>query len=523
MTDQRNGVAVEEEPLDIRRYLGVVLSRWWLVLLGPVIAGLVAWAYSERQTPVYEATTTMRVQQSQRTAIASIGEIQTNRSLAVTYKELITMRPVMEGVVQELGLPMSAGSLGGKVSVDQVSGTELLRIRVEDSDPGQAALIADTVAEVFKRQTEENRLADIARLQSSAIVQGISNVQDLVTAQLNALESMSVVELAAVPSSPIRPRTSLNIMLAVVLGVLFSIGGAFALEYLHDTVKTSESVERRFGITGLGAVPRWPKKELGANELVMEKLPKSNFAEAYRNIRANIQFINAARPVQAFVVSSTRVAEGKSTVIANLTVSEAQAGRSAILVDSDLRRPTLHRFFHLDNTFGLSSYLANPEVEVRDVLQGTNIEGVRVITSGPIPPNPAELLGSKKMGSLIQMLKQEADVVIFDSPPLLSVVDGSLLASQLDGVLIVAASDTRMDLLRVTLETLRKANAHLMGVLANKVAAGGFGYGYYHRYYYYSNGDGSQPATNGVVNLVKGPVNLVKSAWKSLPGRKQDS
>ncbi len=517
--DQRSSSSVvEEEGLDIRRYVGVVLSRWWLVLLGPLVAGVVAWAYSEGQTPIYEATTTVRVQQTQGAMVASLGDIQTNRSLAVTYRELMTTRPIMEGVVQELGLPMSPRGLGGKISVEVVPGTELLRIKVEDSDPEQAALIADTVAEVFKRQTEESRLADIARLQSIAIAQGISDVRDFVTAQLNALGSLSVVERSEVPMAPIRPRTSLNILLALMLGAIFSVGGAFALEYLRDTVQTLERVERRFGVTGLGVVPLWRKKELGANELVMEKLSKSHYAESYRNVRASIQFVNAAHPVQTLVVSSPWSSEGKSTVVSNLAVALAQDGKAVILVDSDLRRPTLHRFFGLRNTVGLSTLLATPELDLEAILQETAVQGVRVITSGPIPPNPAELLGSSRMQTLIQRLGQEADMVLFDSPPLLSVADSVRLASQLDGtVLVVAAADTRMDLVRGALEALRKANVHLTGVLVNKVALGRFGYGYYrYGYYhqYYASGDGSKPATNGIFS--KGPFSLVRGAWKTI-------
>ncbi len=484
-----NGVGTEEETVDTGRYLGVLLSRWWLLLLGPAVAGVVAWTYSDRQTPVYEATTTIQVQQVQGgTGIASLGDIQTSRTLAVTYKELITTRPVMEGVVEELGLRMGPNALAGAISIQIVSGTELLRIRVHDSDPVQAALIADTTAVVFKRQTEENRLADIARLQQVAIVQGGSNVQDFVTAQLNALGSILIVENAEPSSSPIAPRTRLNIILAVVLGIMFSVVVAFVLEYLQDSVQTPERLEKRFGLTNLGAVPFWKPKEIETHELVMEKLPKSGYSEAYRNLRANLQFVNATGPIDTMVVSSPWPGEGKSTVVSNLAAAFAQDGKSVVVVDADFRRPTMHRFFSVGRTIGLSNFLADPKVELDSIIQKTSINGVDIITSGPKPPNPSELLGAPRMHVLLENLKERVDIVLFDTPPFIGMADSVKLATMVGGLILVVNPGTSMGLINKALESIRMARVNLIGHVVNKFTISRFRYGYYkYSYYHYYN------------------------------------
>lgn len=506
--------ASKEETVDIGRYVGVLLSRWWLILLGPLVAGIVAWVYSERQTPIYEAATTIQVQEGQGTSgITSLGDIQTSRSLAVTYKELIKTRPVMQGVIDEMKLDMSPNALEGKISVTLISGTELLRIQVNDSDPEQAALIADTVAQIFKQQTEESRLADIARLQRIAVGQGVSNVQDFVTAQLNALGSILVVETAEAPPAPISPNKRLNVLLAVVLGLIFAGLLAFVLEYLQDTVQTPDRVERRFGLVSLGAVPEWRVKELPERQLLMEKMPKSHYAEAVRNLRANIQFVNAANATHVMAISSPWQGEGKSTVVANIATAFAQEGKSVIVVDTDFRRPSLNKLFGLDRTMGLTNFLAFPEVSLNDVIQETHIKGVKLISSGPIPPNPSEMLGAPRMKELLVELKEKANLVLFDCPPLVGMSDSIRLGAMTGGLILVVTPHTSMEMVNKVLESMRIAKVNVMGFVVNKFSIGRFRYGYYkskyyHYYYsqYYASEDGAR--TNG--SLLKSPIKMLK-------------
>jgi protein-tyrosine kinase len=188
------------------------------------------------------------------------------------------------------------------------------------------------------------------------------------------------------------------------------------------------------------------------------------------------------------VVTSPNPVEGKSTTVANLGVVMAQAGKRVILIDADMRRPVLHRIFDVDNSRGLTDVLLSTELKLDGHLQPTGVENLRLLNTGPLPPNPSELLGSQRMAALIERLKEEADVILFDSPPSLAVADASVLATQTDGVLLVTdAGRTRRAMAKESVERFHKVGANLLGVVLNRLKAGRGGY-YYYYYYYYRDG-----------------------------------
>ncbi|AZK60202.1 CpsD/CapB family tyrosine-protein kinase [Candidatus Desulforudis audaxviator] len=219
-------------------------------------------------------------------------------------------------------------------------------------------------------------------------------------------------------------------------------------------------------------------------DLVAHKHPKSAAAEAYRTLRTNLGFAAPDRPARVILVSSAGPADGKTTTVSNLAVVLAQAGHSVCLVDSDLRKPRLHRLFGVENTAGLTNVLSQ-NAGLEEVVVNTEVDRLALLPSGPIPPNPAELLGSGRMQEVLDRLAERYDFVLADSPPVLAVTDASLLAGQVDGVLLVIrAADTRVDLAQEAKAQLAKAGGRVLGVVLNKVRLSAKDYGYYYYYHH---------------------------------------
>jgi len=225
--------------------------------------------------------------------------------------------------------------------------------------------------------------------------------------------------------------------------------------------------------------------------LYAHKAPKSPLAEAYRTLRTNLNFAEMDQAYRSILISSVNPQDGKSITAANLAVVLAQTGTKVILVDCDLRKPIQHKIFQVGNEKGITNCLAQ-NIEVEEVVQEVEIENLNILTSGPIPPNPAEMLGSERAKALWLLLLEKYDYVIIDAPPILAVADASILAAQVDGVVMVINSgDTRIDLAREAKEQLQKASAHLIGVILNKVKMNSSDY----QYYYYYSQDSSDKQT----------------------------
>lgn len=207
----------------------------------------------------------------------------------------------------------------------------------------------------------------------------------------------------------------------------------------------------------------------GRERLITFTNPRSPIAEAYRQLRTNIQFSSLDKPLKSLLVTSTSPEEGKSTTLANLAITIAQTGSKVILADCDLRRPSIHSIFGLSNSTGLTSLVLDSSSR-RVPLQESGIDNLSVLPSGPLPPNPSELLGSKRMGEVIDLLEAEADLVLFDSPPVIAVTDAAILATRVDGVLLVVnAGKTKRELAKKAKALLEKVNANLLGVVLNNV------------------------------------------------------
>jgi len=268
---------------------------------------------------------------------------------------------------------------------------------------------------------------------------------------------------------------------------VLATGGALLLDYLDDTLKTGDDVQRVLHLPMLGAITRIPSVTKPSDALVTLRQGKSPVTEAYRVLRTNLQFSGLKNPAGTLLVTSTQPGEGKSTTAANLAVIMAQAQKQIVLVDGDLRRPSLHRDFGVSNKVGLTSLVLDETQSLDSVLQPTALPGLRLLTSGPLPPNPAEVLGSAEMARIIERLRATSDLVIFDSPPAMVVTDAVILAGKLaNTLLVVDAGRTRSDAIRRTQETLQQVGAKVLGVVLNKMSdkqASAYYYYYYHDYY----------------------------------------
>jgi capsular exopolysaccharide synthesis family protein len=276
---------------------------------------------------------------------------------------------------------------------------------------------------------------------------------------------------------------------------MLAIGIAYLAEYLDDTLKSPADVEAVTGLATLGTIIRM-KGDVGRSpiyRLATILYPRSPVAEAYRTLRTNIEFASLDAPVHTILVTSSIPSEGKTTTAANLAVVFAQTGHRTLLVDIDLRKPSVHRMFDLQNGSGLTTLWRSDEVRVADVVQATDQPHLSVVTTGPLPPNPAEFVRSARMRTVLTRLQAEADFVIIDSPPLQAVTDAAILSSLVDGtVLVVDAGRTRSGAVRNGREALAKVGARVLGATLNRMSQSMSS-----DYYYYDYAGGYGDAVKG--------------------------
>lgn len=312
----------------------------------------------------------------------------------------------------------------------------------------------------------------------------LNNREALRLARLQNTLTVAKIDDAQVNPDPIRPRTSLNSLLGALAGVILAVSVIFLLDFLDDTIKNREDVKRMFGLPTLGQVPEHETpEEVG---LFIASQPRSPVSETYRALRTNLEFSSVDYPLKTILVTSAGPGEGKSTVATNLAGALAQAGKKVLLIDTDLRRPRVHQYLGLGNRFGLSDlFLGNGNLaDVTQVYEGPNNTCFEVVTTGAIPPNPGELLSSERMKTLLAEAAQNAGVVIIDSAPSL-VADSQAISASADGIIIVVESgSTRAEPVRAMLESLRRTQTRILGLVINRMKAHHGEYGYYNGYYY---------------------------------------
>lgn len=310
--------------------------------------------------------------------------------------------------------------------------------------------------------------------------------------------NVSVLDAALVPRVPFKPSWRNNLLIALMLGLLLGVGTVILLDILDTTLKTQEDVEAALGLPFLGVMPviesggeRTDKKSrikdvarLRECDLYIMHHPKSMPAECSRAIRTNLHFMSPDKPLKSLAVTSSMPREGKSTTSISLATTMAQAGSRVLLVDADLRRPRLHRTFSVSNDVGISSLIVG-EAKLEDAIQHTELAGLDLLTCGPIPPNPSELLHTERFKELVKEFEKHYDKVIFDAPPVGAVTDPVILGAQVDGtILVVKTAYTSRDSIRRALRTLVDAHVPVLGVILNDIDVSAKKYGYYYGKYY---------------------------------------
>jgi len=345
-------------------------------------------------------------------------------------------------------------------------------------------ILGPAEAKLSDMPSKEKELTRLVRAQNVAdrvYTLLLEKYHEVRVAEAMRLSSARLVESAVIPEFPIKPRKKLNIALACIFGLILGVMLASLVEYLDDTIKDPDEVDKLLGIPVLGTVPRFPQEEV---VLVTEADRKSRLAEAFRTTRSNLGFVSVDQPARALLVTSADAEEGKTFMVANMAITMAQEGKKVIIVDADLRRPSLHRLFGVDNTEGVSNVLVG-ERDIEEVLKSTDVEGLQVLPSGPLPPNPVELLASDKMAQLCKALVERADFVLYDSPPAIMVSDAATLASRVDGViLVIEQGGPARKLISDARDLLVRAHGRIVGAILNKMSreAGRYYYYYYDHY-----------------------------------------
>jgi succinoglycan biosynthesis transport protein ExoP len=521
--------AQRKQGMELEGYFRTLWKWRWLILICTLCAGGISFAVSYMLPPVYEAQVLLMSNQSANTGIVDYSSWLGGEQVIETYRELLQTRPMLETVIARLSLPYSTRELARRIEVDTIPNTQLLRLRVEDSDAQRAADIANEIVLTFLlqrsagqqleeieayeqilveqmtalKQAIEKAEAEIERSRASpglltqeelATLQARQSQQraayaNLLSAYLSIRSTKSrlldllVAEPAQPPVEAIRPRKMLNTAVAAASGCMIACALAFLIEYLNDSLENANDVRDALSLRSLGSIPHvkaWQK-----NDRAHVSEGEWPIAEAFRILRTNIRFANVDSAVRTLLVTSAEPGEGKTSVVANLGTVMAQDGRKVLLVDADLRRSQLHRTFEVQNQEGLTSLILD-DVDWRRCLVETDIPDLYVLPGGPVPPNPSELLGSQRMAQLIEEFQAFADVVLFDTPSALAFADAMVLASQVDGVLLVIDSrSTRRETAIRALERLRNVKAKVLGGVLNRVRARS-------SEYYYSS-DGGKP------------------------------
>ncbi len=299
--------------------------------------------------------------------------------------------------------------------------------------------------------------------------------------------NIQILDRAEVPRSPYKPKKRLNILLSLIVGLFGGVGLAFFAEYLDNTIKTPEDIEKRTYMPSLGLVPYLSIKESTVPiEYISHLDSKSQFSESYSSIRTFLLFSTAGKPPKVMLVTSPGREEGKTTTAINTAVSLTKSDSKVVLIDADMRKPRMHKVFKVNNTSGLSSFLSGNEEFTEGLIQHTDIPHLDVLTSGPTAPNPAELLSSYRLRDLIDSLYPLYNFVVIDTPPLLGLADAAIASTQTDGVIMVVKSGkTSREATQHAKRILESLNSKVLGVVLNAIHESNLKYGYYHSYYHY--------------------------------------
>lgn len=505
----------DSEQLNLERVLAVLRRRWWVIAILALVVGGASFAFSEHQTKQYTATSSVLFQdpqlsQEESGLEATLNSPSDDPTIMATNVQLLTEQSGVPGLTARvIGHGLTAPVVSGAISVSQVGQTSVVDVSATSPSPALAAAIANTYVAQFisTQQTQQRASVDQALKLVRRQIAALSPQQLAGTdgqALLDRAESLrilanlqnggaQVVTRARVPAAPSSPRVLRNTALGLLLGLLLGLSVAFVLERFDRRIKTVEDLEATYRLPLLAAVPhsRSYAASLGANTGA-----DRGEQEVFRLLRAYLRYFNVDREVRSLVVASAGPGDGKTTVARNLAHAAQETGTKTLLIDADLRRPDMARYYGAAPAPGLSELLIGgvPAAEaIRSIPIATRVNGrttevaLDVMVAGHPPPNPAELIESRAMSELLSWATEHYELVVIDTPPLSVVSDAIPLLAEVDGVVIVSqiGKNTR-DAAAFLRDRLLGINAPLLGVVANGVKTSGkpgYGYGYGYGYY----------------------------------------
>ena len=406
---------------------------------------------------MYSASTTLVLTSSNNknntTNSITATDIIVNSKLVDTYSELIRSENVLEEVISNLGMNIKVEKLKNSITVSSVENTELIEIKVKNIEPENSAKIANEVAKVFIKRIAE--------------FYNINNVQ--------------IVDEAQIPTTPSNINHKKDILMFGLIGALISVAYVVIANMLDTTIKSTEELEKMCKYPVLASIPIYVKnkKNQKEKELIVDRDPKSPVSEVFKTLRANIQFMNAKNESKVVLVTSTLPGEGKSWISSNLAATFAQAGKVVLLIDADMRKGRQYNIFNTSPKPGLSNYLSgigsslNDENEINNIenyIQETEVENLYMIPAGDVPPNPSELLISKKMSLVIDELKDKCDIIIIDGTPCELVTDSVVLTRLADiTIMVTAYKQTKRESLKKVIENIKNIGGKNIGIILNKI------------------------------------------------------
>jgi receptor protein-tyrosine kinase len=443
--------------MEIQTYLAILMRRKWIIIITVVVALIAVVVGQLNATPTFRAASIVRISPDGAGAI-DYGDLLYAEQLLNTYATLVHSDPILTEVQTAIGSSKTTSALRSQIDVEFPPDTELMRLVVEDEDPVMAANAANELAVILVEQSRSTRAG-----------------RDFV---------LSIADPASVPSNPSRPSQAQLLVLAAVAGLIGGAALAFVIDATDSRLHTPAQARRAVAaLPIIGTIPE--TRKVGKQKTLLNG--NSPIGESFRLLRTNLHAydqINDDDAPRTFLVTSAESGEGKSTVAVHLAYTLAQTGQRVVIVDGDMRQPTVHRILKISNEHGLSTILQDQDQDqdqdtCASVVQPVVHTNLSIISSGPPPHNPAELLGSEKMHKLLVDLAENFDRVIIDSPALLALADASILATQVDRVVMVArVAYTREEAIQTAYEHLTQINASVVGLVVNAVDP--------HKSYYYS-------------------------------------
>jgi capsular exopolysaccharide synthesis family protein len=455
--------------LNIQDFLRVLRARWIIICATIAVGVLGAVAVNLLTTPLYQASTSLFVSTASSGGASEVYQgTLSSQQRVISYTKLLVGETLAQRTVDKLHLDLSAKELQGKVKATSAPDTVLIDVSVLDPSPVRARDIADALSDEFVVMVSELETPEEGGKPDARVV---------------------VEQHAILPTNPVVPKTARNLALGLAFGLLLGIGLAVLRDRSDNTVKSREILEE---ITDAGLVATIPFDKLRRKEAAISfSSGHSTIAEAFRELRTNLQFLEVDDPPRVIVITSSMPGEGKTTTAINIALALAEAEHSVVLVDGDMRRPKVGAYLDLIGPVGFSTVLTG-QASLHEVLQQTRFPGLTALTSGGIPPNPSELLGTKAAHKVLSDLRAAFDYVIVDSSPLLAATDAAVLAAGSDGVLMIARfAETKRDQVAHGAGNLKNVGARILGSIFTMIPARS-NESYYYSYY----GEADRPPGN---------------------------